>query len=187
MGVKKYRALVPAAALTIALPALGAVAHHPPASREAAFAAQSVVYDLVLLTSPSVHQARQHCRGHCGDEGGDIEMAIGLLGIGGHVTTQSLLNLLSVQLDGGGAEERECQIAKRGKALVPALKQLNPVRVSNWCHQTFHDLRKRELADVNDVSVELVCRPPSEVDTDRKEWIAALQSGRDLFAESGPC
>ena len=179
--------LVAGIASLVALPALGAAVHRPPSPREAEFASRLVVNDLALLTSPSVRREREHCRNYCGDEGGNIEMTIGLLGVGGHATTQSLLNMLSVRLDAGGAEERECQIAKRGKALVPALKQLNATQASSWCHQAFRDLRKRELANLNDVSVEQICRPPAEVEADRKEWIAALNSGRDLFAESGPC
>ena len=172
-------------ALLVALPAFGAVTHRIP--REAQFAAKYVIYDLAQLKSPSVRREREHCRGYCGDEGGNIEMAIGLLGVGGHATTQSLLNLLSVQLDAGAAEARECQIAKRGKALVPALKKLDANQLSSWCRQSFHDLRRNELASLDDVSVEQICRPTSEIDADRKGWIKALQSERDLFAESGPC
>lgn len=185
-GVKKRPLLAMGAALLVALPAFGAVTHRLREPREAELASRSVIYDLALLKSASVRKGREHCN-YCGDEGGNIEVAIGLLGVGGHTTTQSLLNLLSVQLDAGGAEARECQIAKRGRALVPALKQLSAVQASSWCHQTFHDLRNRELGNLHDVTAEQVCRPTAEVEADRKKWIAALQSGRDLFAESGPC
>jgi hypothetical protein len=37
------------------------------------------------------------------------------------------------------------------------------------------------------VSVEQMCRPLAEIEADRKSWVAALQSGEDLLAESGPC
>ena len=184
--MKKHSGLVASVGALIALPAIAAVTHRSLEPREAAFATRSVIYDLALLQSASVRKAREQCN-RCGDEGGEIETTIGLLGIGGRATTQSLLNLLAVRLDAGGAEERECQIAKRGKVLVPSLKQLSAARASNWCHQTFHDLRKRELTNLRDVTAEQVCRPAAEVEADRKEWIAALQSGRGLFAESGPC
>jgi hypothetical protein len=183
----KHAILIASVALPVALPALAAVTHRPPAAHEAEFGTRSIIYHLAIQKSPSARQALQHCGSPCGDHGGDIEMAIGLLGVGGRATTQSLLNLLSVQLDAGAAEERECQIAKRGKALVSALTQLNTVQASNWCQQTFRDLRKRELANLHDVTGEQVCRPSKEIEADRKEWIAALRSGRDLFAESGPC
>ena len=183
----KHSILAVGIASLVALPALGAAVHRLPSPHEAEFAARYVVNDLALLQSPSVRREREHCRNYCGDEGGNIEMTIGLLGVGGHATTPSLLNLLSVRLDAGAAEERECQIAKRGKALIPSLKQLNSTQASGWCNQAFHDLRERELANLNDVSVGQICRPSAEVETDRKKWIAALRSGRDLFAESGPC
>jgi hypothetical protein len=173
--------------LLIAIPALGAAVSQQTVPHEAEFASRSVIYNWVLLTSPSVRKAREHCHSYCGDEGGNVEVAIGLLGVGGRATTQSLLNLLSLRLDAGGSEELSCQIAKRGRALVPALAHLSANRVSSWCGQTFHDLRKQELANISDVPVEQICRPPAEVETDRKEWMAALQSGRGLFAESGPC
>lgn len=180
----RRRSLLGAVALLVTLPAVGAVAHRPPSPTEAEFATRLVIYDLAMLISPSVHKAREHCDSYCGDEGGNIEVAIGLLGIGGQATTQSLLNLLSVQLDGGGAEERECQIDKRGKALLPALRRLNASQLSSWCHQTFQDLRKRELSGVSDVSVKQVCRPVAEIEDDRKEWMSALQSARP---HSGLC
>jgi hypothetical protein len=182
----KRPALIASFGALIALPAIAAVVNRSPVPREAEFATRSIIYELAVLQSASTRKAREHCD-YCGDEGGQVETTIGLLGIGGRATTQSLLKLLSVRLDAGGAEERECQIAKRGKALVPALKQLSAAQTSNWCHQTFSDLRKRELANLRDVTAEQVCRPATEVEADRKEWIAALQSGRDLFAESGPC
>jgi hypothetical protein len=179
------KGLIASAAFMLALPAIGAVARLP-APREAEFGTRSIIYDLALLQSATVRKVREHCA-YCGDEGGDIETAIGLLGIGGRATMQSLLNLLSVRLDAAGAEERGCQIAKRGKSVIPALKQLSATETSSWCHQTFHDLRKRELANLPDVTAEQVCRPAVEVEADRKEWLAAFQSGRNLLAESGPC
>ena len=184
--MRSHPVIVAGVALLVALPALGAVTHTRREPLEAEFATRSVIYDVALLTSPSVRKAREHCS-YCGDEGGAIETAIGLLGIGGRPTTHGLLQLLAVQLDAGGAEARECQLAKRGRALVPALQQLSATQVSSWCNQTFHDLRKRELANIHDVTAQQICRPAAEVETDRKQWIAASQSNRDLFAESGPC
>lgn len=178
--------LVGGAALLVALPALSA-ATRPSASREASEGARFVVYELSLLKSTSAAKSREQCGGHCNYGGGSVEVTIGLLGLGGSASTQSLLNLLSIKLDGGGAEERECQIAKRGRSLVPALKAFNAADASSWCTETFNDLRKQELSGLHDVSVEQICKPAAEVEMERKQWIAALQSGRDLFAESGPC
>ena len=171
----KHPTLLGGIALLVSLPALGAaVPHRPPP--EAEFATRSIIYELTLLISPSVRKARAHCRSYCGDEGGNVEVVIGLLGIGGHATSQSLLNLLSLQLDGAAAEERECQIDRRGKSLLPSLRQLNAARMSSWCHQTFQELRKHELSGVTDVPVDQICRPTAKIDDDRKEWLEALQS-----------
>jgi hypothetical protein len=151
------------------------------------FAAQSVVMDQVLEQSRSVRAARERC-GDCyiGD-GGNAEIVIGLLGMGGAATTDSLLNLLTVQLDAGLAESRSCELAKRGKSLVPALKRFDSTTAAEWCATTFNRLRQHELSKVNDVSVAQICRPSKEIEADRKSWIASLRSGEDLLAESGPC
>ena len=165
---------------------LGACKANPaPASTpsEADNAARYIVYEHARVLSTSV---RSDCSGAC-DDGGAIEVTIGLLGVGGEATTGSLLNLLALQLDAGAAEARSCQIAKRGKSIVPALEHLDANQSAAWCQTTFADLKKRELSDVADVSASQTCRPANEIEGDRREWIEALNSGRDLFAESGPC
>ena len=154
--------------------------------REARDADRYIIWDLARQISPAMRKARDHCDS-CGDEGAGIETAIGLLGVGGQATTDGLLNLLAVQLDAGTAEEMECQIAKRGRALVPALKAFNSARAASWCRASFLGLRKQELSNVTDVRMEQVCRPSNEIEKDRTEWIRALSSGRNLFEESGPC
>jgi hypothetical protein len=151
------------------------------------FATQSVVMDQVLEQSQSVRADRGRCGDCYIDDGGSAEIMIGLLGMGGHATTDSLLNLLAIQLDAGVAESRSCEFAKRGKSLVPALKKFDSAKASQWCETTFNRLRQHELSKVNDVSVAQMCRPLTEIEADRKSWIVALQSGENLLAESGPC
>jgi len=151
------------------------------------FAAQSVVMDQVLEQSQSVRAARERCADCYIDDGGDAEIMIGVLGMGGEATTDSLLNLLAVQLDAGVAESRSCELAKRGKSLIPALKRFDSTKAAVWCATTFNRLRQHELSKVDDVSLAQICRPLTEIDADRKSWIDALQSGEDLLAESGPC
>lgn len=193
--MKKQRLITSAAALLVAIAASAMNSSAPPLPSEDEGVLPSedkratdyIIWALTLEKSPSVRVARERCQDYCSDHGGGIEVAIDLLGIGGPATTDSLLDLLAVQLDAGGAESRSCQIAKRGKALVPALRKFDPVKASQWCGTTFNRLRQRELSEVNDVPVEQMCRPATEVDSDRQEWIAALGSGRDLLAESGPC
>ena len=167
----------------------GCKADRGPAStpHEADGAARYVIYEMARSRSPTVRSARQACIDACTDGGGGIEVAIGLLGIGNKATANTLLNMLAIRLDAGMAEARSCQIAKRGKSIVPALKRFDAVNSSAWCQSTFADLRKRELGNVSDVTSDQICRPAAEVETDRREWLAALQSGCDLFAESGPC
>ncbi|MCY7281667.1 MAG: hypothetical protein LH610_12390 [Sphingomonas bacterium] len=157
------------------------------APREAASAAEYVVYEYARGRSSSWRSATQACSDACNDGGVGIEVAIGLLGIGGESTTGTLLNLLAIQMDAGMAEARSCHIAKRGQSIVPALEKLDAAQSSAWCQATFVNLRKRELSDVVDVTAAQVSRPAAEVETERREWLAALQTGRDLLAESGPC
>lgn len=150
-------------------------------------ATEYIIWALTLERSSSVRAARDRCRDYCTDYGGGIEVAIDLLGIGGNATTDSLLDLLALELDAGAAESRSCQIAKRGKPLIGALKRFDPAKASQWCVATFDRLRQRELSEVNDVPVEQMCRPAAEIRADGQGWITELESGRDLFAESGPC
>jgi hypothetical protein len=145
------------------------------------------MWDLFLESSQSVRTAREHCENCFIDHGGSAEVMVGLLGMGGAPTTDSLLNLLALQLDAGLSESRSCEFAKRGSSLIPALKKLDSADASRWCQTTFSRLRQHELSEVSDVSVDQICRSPTEIDADRIGWIAALQSGEDLLAESGPC
>jgi hypothetical protein len=156
------------------------------APSEAENAAKYVVYEMARGRSPSVRSAGQACSDACVGGGGS-EVVIGLLGIGGEATTGPLLNLLAVQLDAGMAEARSCQIAKRGKSILPALERLDAARLSAWCQSTVDDLMKQELSNVRDVTLAQICRPAADVEADQREWLGAVQSGRDLFSESGPC
>jgi hypothetical protein len=146
-----------------------------------------VMQDLALERSQVVRAARDRCGKCYFDNGGNAEVMIGLLGMGGDATTDSLLNLLAVQMDAGVSESRSCELAKRGKSLVPALKRYDSTKSAEWCRTTFSRLRQYELSEVKDVSVEQMCRPLAEIEADRKSWVAALQLGEDLLAESGPC
>ena len=193
--MKQQRLITVAAALLAAVAATSMAAPEQPVlgDDEQSFpsederATEYIIWALTLEKSPSVRAARERCRDYCNGHGGGLEVAIDLLGVGGSATTGSLLNLLAVGVDAGPSESLSCQIAKRGKALVPALEKFDPAKASQWCGATFNRLRQRELSGVDDVPVEQMCRPATKVDADRQEWIAALESGRDLFAESGPC
>ena len=69
-----------------------------------------------------------------------------------------------------------CQILKRGKRILPALKQFDVARAASWCQSKFAAARRRELSDVTDTSVDQVCRPAREIGHNRDEIAAALRS-----------
>jgi hypothetical protein len=140
-------------------------------SSEVQFAGRVIIGDLAKLISPTVRKMRERCDGVCGDEGGEIEMAIGLLGVGGDGTTGGLLNLMAINLDAGAAEERESQISKRGNSIVTALRRFNSADAAAWCRRTYFDLRKRELSNIRDVSDRQICRSVAEIERDRREWL----------------
>jgi hypothetical protein len=147
------------------------------------YAAGYIIYDLAQRSSPSVQAIRARCRdpksysNRCDDNGTSMEAIIGLLGAGGDATTQGLLKLMAIQLDAALAEERECQIGKRGKRLLPVLRSYDANRAAKWCQAEFDALRKRELSDVTDASVAEICRPADEIERDRRQWIKAFEAG----------
>jgi hypothetical protein len=149
------------------------------------FAASHIIYDLVQDASPSVRAIRDRCRdakdssNWCDDSGTSSEAIIGLLGAGGEGTTSGLLKMMAIQLDAALGEERECQIGKRGKRLLPALRSLDVDRAASWCHAEFAALRKRALSDITDVSVSKICRSAGEIEGDRREWIKAFEAGEE--------
>ena len=179
------------ASMTLVACVLGACkAEHGATStpHEAESAARYVIYEKARSRSSTLRSARQACSDACDSGGGEgWKLPSGYWASAGRRLPTRWLNLLALQLDAGMAEARSCQIAKRGKNIVPALERLNAAQAAAWCQSRFADLRKRELSNVADVTSAQICRPAAEVEADRQEWLAALQSGRDLFAESGPC
>ena len=169
--------------LCVPLPAAAAVRSEVTANdvRQVRFAERVIVIELVRAMSRSLRSAREQCMqahpGACPDTGGTVELAIGLLGVSrSSVSAEALVNTLGLRLDGGGAEERTCQILVRGDALSRRLEQLRPQGVAEHCRTLFLELRKRELGDVSDVNEGQVCRPVTEIQQERDELLNAIRS-----------
>jgi hypothetical protein len=149
------------------------------------YATTYVLYDLALQSSASVQATRSRCRSAkdfsnmCDDSGAASEAIIGLLGAGGDATTEGLLKLIAVQLDGGLAESRECEIGRRGRSLLPALRSMDATRAANWCKLEFEALSKRQLAGITDVRSTQICQPANQIERDRQEWIKSFEAGQE--------
>lgn len=125
-----------------------------------------IMIELVRALSPSTRGS-----------GGDIELAIGLIGVAqSDVSSKALINLLGLRLDGAGAEERTCQILARGESLLAHLKRTKPEYVVNHCQNSFMDAHKRELSKVSDVEINEVCLTASEVRAARDKFVHAIKS-----------
>ncbi len=145
-------------------------------ARQVRFAERVITIELARALSPSVRGAREKCLTAC-PETGALELAIGLIGIGrSDASTDALVNLLGLRLDGAGSEELGCQILTRGRALSSRLERLQAKSLVEHCQLTFYDLRKRELADTPDVKVEQVCRSEAEVRRAQDEMLKAIKS-----------
>lgn len=148
-----------------------------------AYAASFVVYAEMLRSSASVQAERDRCMNSkdlsnwCDDHGGSSEAIIGLFGAGGDATTSGLMKMMAIQLDGALAESRECEIGKRGKSLLPALRAMKPSSAANWCQLEFDAISKRHLTDVTDVKSTQICQPVSNIERDRREWIKSFEAG----------
>lgn len=142
--------------------------------RQVAFAERVVTIELVRALSPAIRGAKEKCGDACADTGA-AELAIGLMGVSrGEASARALVNLLGVRLDGGGAEERGCQMLNRGPDTARYLKQLKPGEVVKYCRSNFLALRKREIAGITDVTVEQVCHSESEISNARNEFLKAV-------------
>lgn len=145
--------------------------------RQVSFAERVITIELVRSLSPSVRAAKEKCGDKCSDTGA-LELAIGLMGVSrSDISAKTLVNLLGVRLDGGGAEELSCQMLVRGAGVARYLKQLKPKLVIENCKSVFYDLRKREISGVADVTADQVCNSESEVDSARNEFLQAVTSG----------
>lgn len=145
-------------------------------ARQVGFAERVITIELVRELSTSIREERNKCLLAC-PETGALELAIGLIGVSrSNASSDALVNLLGLRLDGAGSEELSCQIALRGDALTHRLKQFKAKQVADRCRTTFVDLRKRELASVVDVKIDQVCHTETEIKNAQEEWLKAIKS-----------
>lgn len=156
--------------------ALGGQAATGNEDRQVRFAERVITIELVRALSHSVREAHEKCL-MAAPETGAVELAIGLIGVSrSDVAADALVNLLGLRLDGAGSEELTCQVLVRGGALARRLARLQARQVVERCQSTFLELRKRELANVSDVTVEQVCRSEAEIHSAQDELLRAVKS-----------
>jgi hypothetical protein len=146
--------------------------------QQAYFAEKVIMTEFAHGLSTLVRREREKCLFGC--RGGDsaLEISIGLLGTNNNnMAKDILINLLALRLDAGGGEGRSCQIIIRGNGLYRRLTRLNIKQAKEHCESTFKELRKRELAEVTDVTVEQVCRSETEIRSARDELLEAIKLG----------
>lgn len=144
--------------------------------REIEFAERVVMNELVRALSRSTREMRAKCGAAC-VENGALELGIGLLGLSqSDAASDALINFLGLRLDGAGSEELSCQIVKRGNKFLRRLKELNAAEIGDRCRAAFLATHKRELAYVTDVTVEQVCRTPTEIQGRSEALIASIRS-----------
>lgn len=147
-------------------------------ARFVSFAERVIVIELARVLSPSFRKEREACFYAC-PETGALELAIGLLGISNSdASTDALVNLLGLRLDAGGSEDRGCQILFKGGKLLRHLKQLEAKQIAEHCQTIFLDLRKRELANLPDVSIAQMCHSETEIQHMKNEWLKAIEAKR---------
>jgi hypothetical protein len=140
------------------------------------FAKRVAMIELVQALSPSVRLERQKCAMGC-EDGGALELAVGLIGIAkGQAGADALTDLLALRLDGAGSSELHCQILTRGPQITAQLKRVSAANVVEHCKASYHEIRKREVANVSDVRFEQVCRTVPEVSIVRNELLKAIGS-----------
>lgn len=143
--------------------------------RQLQFAENVITIELARALSHSMRSVREQCRLAC-PEIGALELAIGLIGLSRTAASNTaLVNLLGLRLDGAGSEELSCQLLIRGRALSRGLKQIQAREVAEHCQSTFLELKKRELANVTDVTSGQVCRSETEIQKAQDEWYTAIE------------
>ncbi|WP_139092943.1 MULTISPECIES: Imm57 family immunity protein [unclassified Pseudomonas] len=146
-------------------------------TRQIRFAERVIFIELTRALSPSVRQAREKCSNAC-SETGALELGVGLIGVSqSDKASEALINLLGLRLDAGGAEELICQILSNGKTLSYRIKELRPELISQHCSTSFNELRKREIADISDVTLEKICKSNEEILSAKEEILRAINSG----------
>jgi hypothetical protein len=139
------------------------------------FAERVVVIELARASSPSLRAARENCATACA-ESGALELSIGLIGVSrGSYSSDALINLLGLRLDGAGSEELDCQILLRGSTLISRLRRLQARQVVEHCQALYLDVRGRELVNVRDVNMEQVCRSEVEIRRGQVELLEAIK------------
>jgi hypothetical protein len=104
---------------------------------------------------------------------------IGLLGTNkSDIATDTLIKLLSLRLDANNYERFRGFIILRGDSLVDRLEQLNPWQMARYCRARVQELRdKGYWKDINDVTMEQVCRSETEITQKTEALLKAIKSG----------
>lgn len=140
------------------------------------FAERVIAIELTRALSASIRKEKEKCLWAC-PETGALELAIGLIGVSqNNASSDALVNLLGLNLDGAGSEGLSYQICLRGDKLTNRLKRFKAKEIADRCRTTFAELQKRELANVVDVKVEQVCRSETEIKKTQEEWLIAIKS-----------
>lgn len=145
-------------------------------AQQVSFAENVITIELARALSISIRKEQEKCILAC-QETGALELAIGLIGVSrSDASSDALVNLLGINLDGAGSEELNNQICFRGEKLTTRLKRFKAKEIADRCRTTFEELQKRELANIVDVKVEQVCRAETEIKKSQKEWLKAIKS-----------
>ncbi|MBO3276335.1 Imm57 family immunity protein [Pseudomonas schmalbachii] len=147
-------------------------------AQQAYFVTQVIMIEFVHSLSLRVRQEREKCLFGCRGGQSALEISIDSLGVNrSDAATSALIDLLSLHLDAGGAEDRDCQLLARGKTIIQDLKKMDVENSIIRCRDSFTELRKRELLYVSDVSVNKVCHSENEIRTSRDELLQAIEEG----------
>jgi hypothetical protein len=149
--------------------------------RLVSFAERVIFVELVRSLSRSVRSEREKCLMACPGSScfgtGASELAIASMGVNrSDAAADALIDLLGFRLDGADSEERSCQIFIRRAESSRRLKDMQAGQVVRHCQALFLDMRKRELADIPDVTIDQACRSEPEILADRDEWLHAFES-----------
>ncbi|WP_411727835.1 Imm57 family immunity protein [Methyloglobulus sp.] len=145
-------------------------------AQQVSFAENVITIELARALSVSIRKEQEKCLLTC-PETGALELAIGLIGVSrSDASSDALVNLLGLKLDGAGSEGLSDQICLRGEKLTTRLKRFKAKEIADRCRTTFVELQKRELANVVDVKVEQVCHSETEIKKTQEEWLNAIKS-----------
>jgi NAD-dependent dihydropyrimidine dehydrogenase PreA subunit len=156
-------------------------------ARQIRFAEQIIITGIAREKSLSFRKTREHllsacpeneqCWQVCPEIGWGSEFAIDAIAIGkSEAAADALVNLLGLHLGSASSTSLNCQLFIRGQALSDRLERAQPKTIAERCQLAFHELKKRELRNVADVTVEQICRTEDEIRGRRDEMIAAIKS-----------